>query len=71
MNAAKDFGGTPILRGARGRISVAAGVVNVTMIGEPLAPGQVGGLDAMNGAILAAYVDRFMREATSDVPSGP
>ncbi|WFR65848.1 PTS transporter subunit EIIB [Curtobacterium flaccumfaciens] len=40
MNAAKEFGGTPILGGAVGGIIVAAGVANVTVFGETLAPGQ-------------------------------
>ncbi|WP_022908545.1 PTS transporter subunit EIIB, partial [Curtobacterium sp. B18] len=42
MNAAKEFGGTPILGGAVGGIIVAAGVANVTVFGETLAPGQGG-----------------------------
>lgn len=67
MNAAKEFGGTPILGGAVGGIIVAAGVTNVTMFGETLAPGQGGVLGALAGGILAAYVERFMRRVTPDV----
>ncbi|MFJ3383388.1 MULTISPECIES: PTS transporter subunit EIIC [unclassified Curtobacterium] len=67
MNAAKEFGGTPILGGAVGGIIVAAGVANVTVFGETLAPGQGGVLGAMAGGILAAYVERFMRRVTPDV----
>lgn len=67
MNAAKEFGGTPILGGAVGGIIVAAGVANVTVFGETLAPGQGGVLGAMAGGILAAYVERFMRKVTPDV----
>ncbi|WIE80325.1 PTS transporter subunit EIIC [Curtobacterium sp. MCSS17_016] len=67
MNAAKEFGGTPILGGAVGGIIVAAGVANVTVFGETLAPGQGGVLGALAGGILAAYVERFMRRVTPDV----
>jgi len=61
MNAAKEFGGTPILGGAVGGIIVAAGAANVTAFGETLAPGQGGVLGALAGGILAAYVKRFKR----------
>jgi PTS system sucrose-specific IIC component len=67
MNAAKEFGGTPILGGAVGGIIVAANVANVTVFGETLAPGQGGVLGALAGGILAAYVERFMRRVTPDV----
>ncbi|WP_439690584.1 PTS transporter subunit EIIC [Curtobacterium sp. SP.BCp] len=67
MNAAKEFGGTPILGGAVGGIVVAAGVANVSVFGEQLAPGQGGVLGAMAGGILAAYVERGMRRVTPDV----
>ncbi|WIB78776.1 PTS transporter subunit EIIC [Curtobacterium sp. MCPF17_002] len=67
MNAAKEFGGTPILGGAVGAIVVAAGVANVTVFGQTLAPGQGGVLGAMAGGILAALVERFMRRHTPDV----
>jgi PTS system sucrose-specific IIC component len=62
-----QFGGTPILGGAVGGIIVAAGVANVTVFGETLAPGQGGVLGALAGGILAAYVERFMRRVTPDV----
>ncbi|WP_228505848.1 PTS transporter subunit EIIC [Curtobacterium sp. VKM Ac-1395] len=67
MNAAKEFGGTPILGGAVGGIIVAAGVANVTVFGETLAPGQGGVLGALANGILTAYVERFMRRVTPDV----
>ncbi|TCK63121.1 PTS transporter subunit EIIC [Curtobacterium sp. PhB136] len=67
MNAAKEFGGTPILGGAVGAIVVAAGVANVTVFGQTLAPGQGGVLGALAGGILAALVERFMRRHTPDV----
>jgi len=67
MNAAKEFGGTPILGGAVGLIIVAAGVANVTVFGETLDPGQGGVLGALAGGILAEYVERFMRRVTPDV----
>jgi len=67
MNAAKEFGGTPILGGAVGGIIVAAGVANVSVLGQQLAPGQGGVLAAMAGGIVAAYVERTMRRHTPDV----
>lgn len=67
MNAAKEFGGTPILGGAVGGIIVAAGLANVTVFAETLAPGQGGVLGALAGGILTAYVERFMRRVTPDV----
>lgn len=67
MNAAKEFGGTPILGGAVGGVVVAAGVANVTVFGQTLAPGQGGVLGAMAGGILAALVERSMRKHTPDV----
>jgi len=52
MNAAKEFGGTPVIGAAVGGIIVAAGVANVTVFGENLAPGQCGVLGALAGGIL-------------------
>jgi len=67
MNGAEEFGGTPILGGAIGGIIVAAGVTDVTVFGETLAPGQGGVLRALACGVLAAYVERFMRRVTPAV----
>ena len=52
MNAAREFGGTPIIGGVIGGIIVAPGVVNIVVWGQQLAPGQGGVLGAMAAAIL-------------------
>lgn len=67
MNAAKEFGGTPILGGVVGAIIVAPAVANVTVFGQTLAPGQGGVLGALGAAILAAYVERWARRWAPDV----
>lgn len=61
MNAAKEFGGTPILGGAVAAIIPFAGVAKVTIAGEKLAPGQGGVIGALLAAILAAYLERWAR----------
>ena len=67
MNAAKEFGGTPILGGVVGAIIVAPAVSNVTVFGQVLAPGQGGVLGALGAAILAAYVERWARRWAPEV----
>ncbi|MYW67956.1 PTS transporter subunit EIIC [Streptomyces sp. SID8379] len=61
-NAAKEFGGTPILGGAVASIIVYAGVANISVFGEKLSPGQGGVLGAMGAAILAVYVEKWCRK---------
>ena len=67
MNAAKEFGGTPILGGVVGAMVVAPSVANITALGQPHVPGQGGVLGAMAAAILAAYVERWARSWAPDV----
>ena len=67
MNAAKEFGGTPILGGVVGAMIVAPSVANITVFGQPHVPGQGGVLGAMAAAILAAYVERWARSWAPDV----
>lgn len=67
MNAAKEFGGTPIIGGVIGGIIVAPGVANIVVWGQQLAPGQGGVLGAMAAAILGAYVERWARRWAPDV----
>ena len=67
MNAAREFGGTPIIGGVIGGIIVAPGVVNIVVWGQQLAPGQGGVLGAMAAAILGAYVERWARRWAPDV----
>ena len=61
MNAAKEFGGTPIIGGAVAAIIPFAGVAEVTIFGTELAPGQGGVIGALLAAVLAAYVERWTR----------
>ncbi|RYV49881.1 PTS transporter subunit EIIC [Pengzhenrongella frigida] len=67
MNAAKEFGGTPILGGVVGAMVVAPGVASITALGQVHVPGQGGVLGAMAAAILAAYVERWARSWAPDV----
>ncbi|QTE30508.1 PTS transporter subunit EIIC [Pengzhenrongella sicca] len=67
MNAAKEFGGTPILGGVVGAMVVAPGVANITALGQVHVPGQGGVLGAMAAAILGAYVERWARSWAPDV----
>lgn len=61
MNAAKEFGGTPILGGAVAAIIPFAGVAKVTVLGQALAPGQGGVIGALLAAVLAAFIERWVR----------
>ncbi|MEH0471120.1 PTS transporter subunit EIIC [Streptomyces hayashii] len=60
-NAAKEFGGTPILGGAVAAIVVHPGVAKVTAFGVPLSPGQGGVLGALAAALLATRVEKWCR----------
>lgn len=61
MNAAKEFGGTPILGGAVAAIIPFAGVAEVSVFGSELAPGQGGVIGALLAAVLAAHLERWAR----------
>ncbi|MUL41978.1 PTS alpha-glucoside transporter subunit IIA [Streptomonospora sp. PA3] len=61
VNAAKEFGGTPVLGGAVAAIIPFAGVADVQAFGVELAPGQGGVLGALGAAVLCAYVERWTR----------
>lgn len=67
MNAAKEFGGTPVLGGAVAAIVVAGGVTQISVLGSPLAPGQGGVLGALVGGALVAGVERAVRRRCPDV----
>ncbi|MEV6772285.1 PTS transporter subunit EIIC [Nocardia sp. NPDC051030] len=60
-NAAKEFGGTPILGGAVGGIIVYAGVAKIVVFGQHLSPGQGGVLGALGAAVLCAYLEKWFR----------
>ncbi|MEV6422240.1 PTS transporter subunit EIIC [Streptomyces sp. NPDC051662] len=60
-NAAKEFGGTPVLGGAVAAIIVFPGVANIDAFGRQLAPGQGGVLGALGAAVLAVYVEKWCR----------
>lgn len=62
MNAAKEFGGTPVLGGAVAAIIPFAGVAKVSILGTELVPGQGGVIGALFAAILAAYIERWCRK---------
>ncbi|MBV2365466.1 PTS transporter subunit EIIC [Streptomonospora nanhaiensis] len=61
MNAAKEFGGTPVLGGAVAAIIPFAGIAEVQAFGVQLTPGQGGVLGALGAAVLCAYVERWAR----------
>lgn len=61
MNAAKEFGGTPILGGAVAAIIPFAGIAKISIAGEKLSPGQGGVIGALLAAVLAAYLERWAR----------
>ena len=61
MNAAKEFGGTPVIGGAVAAIIPFAGVADVSIFGTTLAPGQGGVIGALLAAVLAALVERWTR----------
>lgn len=66
-NAAKEFGGTPILGGVIGALIISAAIARVSVFGIVLAPGQGGVLGALAGGILIAYVERWVRSWCPDV----
>ncbi|NYI07635.1 PTS transporter subunit EIIC [Allostreptomyces psammosilenae] len=63
INAAREFGGTPVVGGAVAAVVVYPGVaeVSVGFLGadRSLAPGQGGVLGALGAAVLAAYLERW------------
>nr|WP_308288097.1 PTS transporter subunit EIIC [Streptomyces corallincola] len=61
VNAAKEFGGTPVLGGAVAAVVVYPGVAKVTVAGTHLVPGQGGVLGALAAALLATRVERWCR----------
>ncbi|WP_369390104.1 PTS transporter subunit EIIC [Streptomyces sp. CG1] len=61
LNAAKEFGGTPVLGGAVAAVVVHPGVAKVTVFGTHLAPGQGGVLGALAAALLATRVEKWVR----------
>ncbi|WP_017557163.1 PTS transporter subunit EIIC [Nocardiopsis baichengensis] len=61
INAAKEFGGTPVLGGAVAAIIPFAGVADVQAFGTALSPGQGGVLGALGAAVLCAVVERRVR----------
>ncbi len=67
MNAAKEFGGTPILGGVIGALIISTAVTKVTVLGITLAAGQGGVLGALAGGILIAYIERWARSWCPDV----
>ncbi|WP_079170285.1 PTS transporter subunit EIIC [Mangrovactinospora gilvigrisea] len=65
-NAAKEFGGTPILGGAVGAIVVYAGVADISAFGEKLSPGQGGVIGALGAAVLCASLEKWLRRVVPE-----
>ncbi|RLV49035.1 PTS alpha-glucoside transporter subunit IIA [Nocardioides mangrovicus] len=69
INTAREFGGTPIIGGAVAGITVYAGVVDAHPFGQTLAPGQGGVIGALMAALLAVYLERWIRSWCPDALS--
>ncbi|MFT4186476.1 MAG: PTS transporter subunit EIIC [Micrococcaceae bacterium] len=66
MNAAKEFGGTPVIGGAIASIIPFAGVADINVFGNALVPGRGGVLGALFAAVLGAYIERWCRKWAPD-----
>lgn len=60
-NAAKEFGGTPILGGILGALLAHPGLASVNLTGEPLVPGRGGVISVLLVAALAAFIEKQLR----------
>ncbi|MEU3353476.1 PTS transporter subunit EIIC [Streptomyces sp. NPDC037389] len=64
--AAKEFGGTPVLGGAVAAVIVYPGVTHVAVFGRQLAPGQGGVLGALGAALLGTVVEKACRRVVPE-----
>ncbi len=60
-NAAKEFGGTPILGGILGALLAHPGLASVNLTGESLVPGRGGVISVLLVAALAALMEKQLR----------
>lgn len=60
-NAAKEFGGTPILGGILGALLAHPGLASVELADGPLVPGRGGVISVLLVAALAAFVEKRLR----------
>lgn len=61
-NAAKEFGGSPVLGGALGALISHPGLAEVSLYGQPLIPGRGGVVAVLLVAALGALLERKLRE---------
>ncbi len=68
-NAAKEFGGTPIIGGALGALLSHPGLAGVTLGSYPLVPGRGGVISVLLVAGLAAFLERRIRRIVPEILS--
>ncbi|MDD3266319.1 MAG: PTS transporter subunit EIIC [Burkholderiales bacterium] len=62
VNASKEFGGTPILGGVLAGFLNMPDLAKITIFGEAAIPGRGGIIAVLFVAILAAYIERYLRK---------
>lgn len=62
LNAAKEFGGTPILGGVLAAMLNMPDLANITVFGEHAIPGRGGVIAVLLVVILAAYLEKYLRK---------
>lgn len=62
LNASKEFGGTPIIGGVLAAVLNMPDLNNITVFGEHAVPGRGGVIAVLLVAILAAYLERYLRK---------
>ncbi|MCX7695360.1 MAG: PTS transporter subunit EIIC [Caloramator sp.] len=67
VNAAKEFGGSPMLGGTMAAIISSASLANVTMNGKPLVPGRGGIIAVLLVVAFSSWVERKIRKYIPEV----
>lgn len=62
LNASKEFGGTPILGGVLAGVLNMPDLAKITIFGEAAIPGRGGIIAVLFVAILAAYIEKYLRK---------
>lgn len=62
LNASKEFGGTPIIGGVLAGVLTMPDLAKITIFGEAAIPGRGGIIAVLFVAILAAYLERWLRK---------